>query len=88
MKYDEQFKLSVVQSYESGKQGFKAAAHRCGLHLGMSERGLRVVAGRLAAPLKLIIGKSGVTFKGLVAAHQSIGARPGQHRPVREHQQL
>lgn len=31
-KYDEQFKLSVVQSYESGKQGYQSIARRYGLH--------------------------------------------------------
>lgn len=30
-KYDEQFKLSVVQSYEAGEQGFKSVAQRYGL---------------------------------------------------------
>lgn len=30
-KYDEGFKLSVVQSYELGQQGFKALAQRYGL---------------------------------------------------------
>jgi len=30
-KYDEQFKLSVVQSYESGKQGYQSVAQRYGL---------------------------------------------------------
>lgn len=30
-KYDEQFKLSVVQSYELGKQGYKSVAQRYGL---------------------------------------------------------
>lgn len=37
-KYDEQFKLSVVQSYESGQQGYKTVAQRYGLHHKMVER--------------------------------------------------
>ena len=34
-KYDEQFKLSVVQSYETGRQGFKSVAQRYGLDHAM-----------------------------------------------------
>lgn len=37
-KYDEQFKLSVVQSYEAGKQGYKSVAQRYGLDRKMVER--------------------------------------------------
>ena len=37
-KYDEQFKLSVVQSYEQGTQGFKLVARRYGLDHGLVRR--------------------------------------------------
>lgn len=37
-KYDEQFKLSVVQSYETGKQGYKSVAQRYGLDHKMVAR--------------------------------------------------
>jgi len=37
-KYDEQFKLSVVQSYEAGKDGYKSIAQRYGLNHKMVRR--------------------------------------------------
>lgn len=37
-KYDEQFKLSVVQSYEAGRQGFRSVAQRYGLDYAMVRR--------------------------------------------------
>jgi len=37
-KYDEQFKLSVVQSYESGERGYKSVAQRYGLAHVIVER--------------------------------------------------
>ncbi len=37
-KYDEQFKLSVVQSYETGPQGFRSVARRYGLDYAMVKR--------------------------------------------------
>lgn len=38
VKYDERFKLSVVQSYETGTQGYKSVARRYGLDYKMVER--------------------------------------------------
>jgi len=65
-KYDEQFKLSVVQSYEPGKKGFKTLAQRHGLDHATVRRwvksyqqhgleGLRQTFRRYSAEFKLSV---------------------------------
>jgi transposase len=41
-KYDEKFKLQVVQSYAEGRQGFKELANRYGLDHGTVRRWVKV----------------------------------------------
>lgn len=63
-KYDERFKLQVVQNYVQGRRGFKELAHQFGLDHGMVRRwikaheqhgleGLRRKSGHYSAQFKL-----------------------------------
>lgn len=63
-KYDERFKLQVVQGYVQGRRGFKELAHQFGLDHGMVRRwvkaheqhgldGLRRKSGHYSAQFKL-----------------------------------
>lgn len=62
-KYDEQFRLSVVQSYEQGTQGFKAVARRYGLDHGLVRRWVKAYQEHGLAGLRKKYSHYSAAFK-------------------------
>ncbi len=85
-KYDEQFKLSVVQSPESGRQGFKSVAQRYGLDYATVRRWVAAYRQHGVSGLRKKFSHYSAEFKLSMLhppVHPLLQSRPHQNQTKR-----